>query len=197
MEKNYNSWRIWTNTNHIIYNKIWAFFEKVAILESGVLGRRKCILWSTKKKERKKEKSKKKERKGVRKEEKTFWVRKFLNCNSTALVFWKRVWETVFNTFFFFRGLDVIMHLCVLGWCPVWLFETPWTGAHQAPLSLGFSGQECWSGLPYPPPGDLPHPGIEPASPVFPALQTASSPTESPGKPLDVIIIRTNSNVIV
>ena len=39
------------------------------------------------KKERKKEKSKKKERKGVRKEEKTFWVRKFLNCNSTALVF--------------------------------------------------------------------------------------------------------------
>ena len=41
---------------------------------------------------------------------------------------------------------------------------TPWTVTHQAPLSMGFSRQECWSGLPCPPPGDLPNPGIEPAS---------------------------------
>ena len=41
---------------------------------------------------------------------------------------------------------------------------TPWTVAHQAPLSIGFSRQESWSGLPCPPPGDLPDPGIEPAS---------------------------------
>ena len=44
----------------------------------------------------------------------------------------------------------------------VQLFATPWTVAHQAPLSLGFSRQEYWSGLPFPPPGDLPDPGIEP-----------------------------------
>ena len=50
------------------------------------------------------------------------------------------------------------------------LFATPWTGAHQAPLSMGFSRQEYWSGLPCPPLGDLPHPGTEPASFASPAL---------------------------
>ena len=44
---------------------------------------------------------------------------------------------------------------------------TPWTVAHQAPLSMGFSRQEHWSGFPCPPPGDLPNPGIEPASPAL------------------------------
>ena len=44
------------------------------------------------------------------------------------------------------------------------LFATLWTVARQAPLSMGFSRQEYWSGLPCPPPGDLPHPGIEPSS---------------------------------
>ena len=52
----------------------------------------------------------------------------------------------------------------------VWLFETVWTIACQAPLSMGFSRQECWSGLPCPPPGDLPDPGNEPASLMSPAL---------------------------
>ena len=56
----------------------------------------------------------------------------------------------------------------------VWLCATPWTAAFQAPLSMGFSRQEYWSGLPFPLPGDLPHPGIEPASPVPPALQVDS-----------------------
>ena len=46
----------------------------------------------------------------------------------------------------------------------VQLFVTPWTVARQAPLSMGFSRQEYWSGLPFPSPGDLPDPGIEPAS---------------------------------
>ena len=46
----------------------------------------------------------------------------------------------------------------------------PWTVAHQAPLSMGFSKQKYWSGLPYHPPGDLPDPGIEPASPTSSAL---------------------------
>ena len=47
----------------------------------------------------------------------------------------------------------------------IWLFATPWTVARQAPLSMGFSRQEYWSGLPSPSPGDPPCPGIEPASP--------------------------------
>ena len=58
-----------------------------------------------------------------------------------------------------------------------------WTVAHQAPLSMGFSRQEYWSGLPCPPPGDLPNPGTEPTSPVSPALQADSLPIETSGKP--------------
>ena len=54
--------------------------------------------------------------------------------------------------------------------CVHGLFMTPWTIAHQAPLSLEFPRQEYWSGLPFPSPGDLPDPGIEPVSPVSPAL---------------------------
>ena len=53
--------------------------------------------------------------------------------------------------------------------CPT-LFATLWTVALEAPLSIGFPRQEYWSGLPILPPGDLPCPGIEPASPVSPAL---------------------------
>ena len=46
-------------------------------------------------------------------------------------------------------------------------FTTPWTVAHKAPLSMGFSRQEYWSGLPFPPSEDLPEPGIEPSSPAL------------------------------
>ena len=52
----------------------------------------------------------------------------------------------------------------------VQLFVTPWTVAHQAPLSMGFSRQEYWNGLPFPLPEDLPNLGVEPTSPVYPAL---------------------------
>ena len=58
-------------------------------------------------------------------------------------------------------------------------FVTPWTVVHQASLSVGFSRQAYWSGLPFPPPGDLPNPGIEPGSH---ALQVDSLPSEPPGK---------------
>ena len=61
------------------------------------------------------------------------------------------------------------------------LFVTPWTVACQAPLSMGFSRQEYWSGLPFPSPGDLPSPGIEPGSP---ALEGDALTSEPPGKPL-------------
>ena len=57
---------------------------------------------------------------------------------------------------------------------------TPWTVASQAPLSMEFSRQEYWSGLPFSSPGDLPNPGIEPR---LPALQAESLPSEPPGKP--------------
>ena len=62
----------------------------------------------------------------------------------------------------------------------VLLFVTPWTVAYQAPPSMGFSRQECWSGLPFPSPGDLPDPGIEPGSPT---LQADALPSEPRGKP--------------
>ena len=67
-------------------------------------------------------------------------------------------------------------HMCVLSFSHVLLFETPWAIACQAPLSMGFSRQEYWSGLPFSPPGDLPDPRIQPTSPVSPALLTDSLP---------------------
>ena len=62
----------------------------------------------------------------------------------------------------------------------VQLFATRWTVAHQALLSMGFSRQGYWSGLPFPSPGELPDPGIEPRSP---ALRAGALPSEPPGKP--------------
>ena len=53
-------------------------------------------------------------------------------------------------------------------------YEKPWTVASQAPLSMGLPWQEYWSGLPFPPPGDLPDPGIESVSPASPAFQADS-----------------------
>ena len=61
------------------------------------------------------------------------------------------------------------------------LFVTPWTVAYQAPLSMGFSRQEYWSGLPFPSPEDRPDPGIEPRSP---ALEADALTSEPPGKPM-------------
>ena len=63
----------------------------------------------------------------------------------------------------------------------VQLFVTPWIVAYQAPPSMGFSRQEYWRGLPFPSPGGLPDPGIEPRSR---ALQADALPSEPPGKPL-------------
>ena len=72
------------------------------------------------------------------------------------------------------------------------LFATPWTVAHQAPPSLGFSRQEYWSGLPFPSLGDLPHPGIEPRSP---ALQADALTSEPPGKPIWYITLFYKTNI--
>ena len=67
-------------------------------------------------------------------------------------------------------------------------FEIPWAVAHQAPLLIGFSRQEYWSGLPIPSPGNLPNPGIKPESSVAPALAGGFFITEPPGKPLGMCI---------
>ena len=75
----------------------------------------------------------------------------------------------------------------------VWPFETPQTVAYQAPPSMGFSRQECWNGLPFPSPGDLPDPGIERRSP---ALQADALPSKPPGN-LVIIITLFKSNHIV
>ena len=69
------------------------------------------------------------------------------------------------------------------------LFVTPWTVAHQALASVGFSRQEYWSGLPFPSPEDLPDPGIEPRSPT---LQADALLSEPPGKSL--ILLEQKSN---
>ena len=82
---------------------------------------------------------------------------------------WAKMW----------RG-SASVHACAQ-LCP--LSVTPWAAARQAPLSMAFSKQEYWSGLPCLPPGDLPNPGIEPTSPEAPALQVDSLPLSYQGSP--------------
>ena len=78
-----------------------------------------------------------------------------------------------------FHFLCSIYHCAVLccGFSHVWLCVTPWTVACQAPLSMGFSSQEYWSGLPCPPPGDLPNPGMEPGSSAVWVISLPSEPS--------------------
>ena len=66
------------------------------------------------------------------------------------------------------------------------VFATLWTIARQAPLSMGFSRQEYWSGLPFPSPGDLPNPRIEPGSPALQADSLSSEPLGKPGLSISV-----------
>ena len=66
--------------------------------------------------------------------------------------------------------------MCVQSLHHVQLFETPWTVACQAPLSMGLSQQEYWNGLPFPPPGDRPDPRIKPTTPVAFTLAGGSLP---------------------
>ena len=68
------------------------------------------------------------------------------------------------------------------------LFETPWTVAHQAPLSMKFSRQEYWSGLPFPSPGDLPDLGIKPTSLVSPELADKFFTIVLPGKSVEPVV---------
>ena len=78
-------------------------------------------------------------------------------------------------------GIDVCV-CCAQSLSRVRLFGTPWNVALQAPLSMGFSRQEYWGRLPFPPPEDLLNPGIEPAALESPALAGGFLTTEPPGK---------------
>ena len=69
----------------------------------------------------------------------------------------------------------------------VQLFATPWTVTYQALLSMGFSRQEYWSGVPFPSPGDLPDPVMEPGSP---AMQADALPSEPPEKPAITVYLK-------
>ena len=82
------------------------------------------------------------------------------------------------------------MHVQSLNHVPV--FVTPWTISHQASVSMGFSSQGYWSGLPFPPPGDLPNPAIKPISPVSPALAGEFFTTEPSGKLFNNIMSEPN-----
>ena len=68
-------------------------------------------------------------------------------------------------------------------------FATPWTIVCQAPLSTGVARQEYWRGLPFPSPGDLPNPGIEPVSPATPALQVGFVLLNHSGSPLFTLVL--------
>ena len=99
------------------------------------------------------------------------WV---LTLPSTAMVLLKLLHLSAsISSFVIWEQFSAHM-MCVLvvqSFLTLWL---PWTVAHQAPLSMGFSRQEYWSGLPCPPPGDLLDPGMEPASLVSPAVADRS-----------------------
>ena len=75
-------------------------------------------------------------------------------------------------------GYIIVVYVCVCS--HVWLFATPWTIACLAPLSMEVSRQKCWSGLPFPSPGDLPNLATEPSSPVLAGKFFTTIP---PGKP--------------
>ena len=87
-------------------------------------------------------------------------------------------------------GTSGVRELLLLFFCCCWVipnlyFKPPWTVAHQTPLSLEFSRQEYWSGLPFPSPGECPDSGIKPKSPV---LAGKLFTTEPPEKPIDIVI---------
>ena len=123
-----------------------------------------------------------------------FFMLRYVPCIPNMLKFFHKCW-ILSNAFsasidygFIFHFDDVVSEWVKSLSC-VRLFVTPWTVAHQAPPSMGFSRQEYWSGLPFPSLGDLPNPGIKPRSP---ALQADALTSEPPGYPLDIVVYHTN-----
>ena len=98
-------------------------------------------------------------------------------CNKLPQTWWLETTEIYSLSFGGHKSAG--LH-CVLS--RVRLFATLWAIGRQALLSLGFSRREYWRGVPFPPPGDLPNPGIERTSLISPALQVGSLPLAPPGK---------------
>ena len=88
--------------------------------------------------------------------------------------------------------LQARMKLKVKSLSHVRLFATPWTVAYQDPPSMGFSRQKCWSGLPFPSPGDLPDPRIKPG---YPVLRADALPSEPPRKPGPGLVTKPHSTL--
>ena len=126
----------------------------------------------------------------------TWWLNKYisfsLKCPEWCLLQWQKSSSCYEDCMIYSKSLAILpfieksvdpcdRHIC---WCDrhICWCASPWTVAHQLLLSMEFSRQEYWSGLPFPPPGDLPDPRIKPTSPVSPTLQVDSLPTESSGK---------------
>ena len=91
--------------------------------------------------------------------------------------------QSGWNMQYLFKNLNVLVFTVLSRFGRAQLFATPWTVAHQAPLSVGFSRQEYWSGLPYPPPEDLPNQGPNPCLLRLLRWQAGSLPLAPPGKP--------------
>ena len=109
-------------------------------------------------------------------------IQRYKNIHCNILIEWKvGQLELVSNMIVFIKNYGKYNCMCVLS--HVQLFVTPWTVAHRAPLSMRFSGQEYCSRLPFPSPGDLPDPGINPLSCACPYWQVDSLSLAPPGKP--------------
>ena len=118
------------------------------------------------------------------------------NQHFSSISHFYSMWENV-CVYIICMCVCVCVCVCVYIWLMlghVQLFVTPYTVALQAPLSRRFMRQEYWSGLPYPSPGDLPHPGIELRSP---ALQADSLPLSHLGSPMHIYIYIYKSNKIL
>ena len=99
----------------------------------------------------------------------------FSNCLTEFIFLWLAL-----------RSIPFHKCVCAQSLSCVWFFATPWTVACQSPLSLGFSRQESWNGLPFPTPMDLPDPAIEPVSAASPELASRFFVTVPLGKPPQV-----------
>ena len=99
----------------------------------------------------------------------------------TYIVYTYYIYIYIYIYILFMYIYIVSLHAYVLS--HVWPFATPCTVPYQAPLSMGFWRQEYWSGMPFPPPGNLPNPEIKPGSPATPALAVNAFTTEPPGNP--------------
>ena len=126
------------------------------------------------------------------------WINEiwYTTHNSISFIYKEHFWISKRKNKSIKIPIEKLGHQCVCVYIYIhsrlWLFVTPWTVAYQAPQFMEFSRWEYWSGLPFPPPWDLPDPGTEPRSP---ALQVDTLLSEPPGKASHCICISNYHNV--